>query len=106
MCSAVVTAMQPALMGWSSLIYGVVGLAAFHVQTKMNLESMYAKLLMILGGVFTANVLLMILASADNFFLSLITVSLPEAIYTTLFGWLFLLVKGGHLTFTKIKSIF
>lgn len=102
----VVAAGQPGIMGWSGLIFASIGVSAYHLQTKMNLESMYAKLLMILGGVLTANLLLLFLVGTDSFFVRIITVSLPEAIYTTLFGWLFILVKEGHLTFTKIKSIF
>lgn len=99
-------AAHPALMGWSATLYAFAGLVGFHLRQRLNLDSMYARLLLILGGTVLINTLSQFIWVNDEFWYVLISSSLPGALYTTLIGWVFFLFKDDYITFAKLKSIF
>lgn len=102
----VAAAGTPSRLGWYALLMAVLALAACFVKERLNLDSLKAKLLLVLGGVFIHNVVSLIINGADGFMLLLATSALTGAVYTTLVAWLFFLFKEGKLTVEKIKSIF
>ena len=96
----------PDLMGWYALIMAVLALAACFVRERLNLDSLKAKLLLVLGGVFVHNLVGLIISKTDGFLVLVATSALAGAVYTTLIAWLFFLFKEGKLTVAKIKAIF
>ena len=106
MVGLIVSAGRPELLGWTSLLFAFGGVVAYHVKDKLNLDSMYARVLLILGGVLLINVLQYFQFGENSFWLSLLTQILPGTFYTMIIGWLFFLIKDGHFTYQKIKSIF
>lgn len=102
----VLAASSPELVGWQVLWLAGLGLVGFHAREKLNLDSLYARLLLIFGGVFLHNILSLITNGAVDFWYQLIAVALPGAIYTAFPAWLFFLVKERRITITKIKAIF
>ena len=102
----VAAAGTPDRAGWYALLMAVLALAACFVRERLNLDSLKAKLLLVLGGVFVHNVAGLIISGTDGFFLLLATSALTGAVYTTLIAWLFFLFKEGKLTVEKVKSIF
>lgn len=94
------------MMGWNSVMFAAVGVGAYHVKERLNLDSMYARLLLILGGVLIINILTQVQFGLESVWFRLLTEMIPSAIYTTVIGWLFFLFKDGHITYKKVKSIF
>ncbi|MCK4373445.1 MAG: hypothetical protein KAW61_09865 [candidate division Zixibacteria bacterium] len=102
----VLAAGMPDLIGWHALWLAGLGLLAYHTRERLNLDSLYAKLLLLLGGIFLHNVMVLITFGAEDFLFLLVTAALPGAVYTTLIGWLFFLIKEGRITWTRIKALF
>lgn len=102
----VLAANSPALIGWHALWLAGLGLVAYHAREKLNLDSLYAKLLLIVGGVFLHNILVLFTSGAVDFWYQLAVVALPGAVYTAVPAWLFFLFKEGRLTTAKIKALF
>ena len=86
--------------------FAAVGLTAYHVKERLNLDAMFVRILMILGGVLTAELLTGLESGTNGFGYRLLTEMIPGAVYTTIIGWLFFLNKDGRLTYQKAKSIF
>lgn len=102
----VLSAASPALVGWHALWLAGLGLVAFQTREKLNLDSLYAKLLLVAGGVFLHNVMVLITNGAVDFWYQLAVNALPGAVYTTVPAWLFFLFKEGRITGAKIKAMF
>ncbi len=94
------------LLGWYALLTMGLGLIAFQVCEKLNLESIKSRVLVVLGGVLLHSLIVQLIESTDGYFMNCITEAIPGALYTTVVAWLFFLVKDGHLTFRRIKSLF
>jgi len=101
----ILSAGGPHLLGWHAIILAVIGLAGFNIRERLNLDSLYTRLLFVFVGIFLHNIILLII-QADEYFYRLWFNALFGAIYTSLIAWLFFLVKGGAITFKKIKSFF
>ena len=97
---------HPELMGTCALMTAALGFTAFHARERLNLESLYSKLLLVLTGVFLHNAALILVANRSEFFYLLFVIALPGAIYTTLLAWIYFLAREGRLTFQKIRSVF
>jgi len=102
----VTTAGHPGLLGWQAFVLGVLGVTGFQIRERINLESLYAKLLLVLTGVFIHNVFTIVMSGGEGFFRLVLTSALPGAVYTTVISSIFFLIKEKRLTFEKIKSIF
>ncbi len=102
----VMAAGLPNRMGWVALLMAAIGAASFHMRTRLNLDSIYSKLLLVFGGVLAFNVLSLVIFQYDQILLLAVTEALGGALYTTIVAWLFFLVKGHRLTVEKVRSIF
>ncbi|MEA2030400.1 MAG: hypothetical protein U9N55_02230 [candidate division Zixibacteria bacterium] len=102
----VMLAGQPELIGAGALVTALLGLTAFHICKRLNLESLNSKFLLVLIGTALHNIALLGLGSASDFFYLLIVNALPGALYTTILAWVYFLIKEDRLTVQKIKSIF
>lgn len=96
----------PELMGVGGLVTAMLGLAAYHARERLNLDSLYSKLLLVLGGLIIYNACLLLVKDWTSFFHLFLVSALPNAIYTTLLSWLFFLMQDGRLTYRKIRSVF
>ena len=102
----VLAAGSPELVGWHALWLAGLGLVAYHAREKLNLDSLYAKLLLIVGGVFMHNILVLLTNGGVDFWYQLAVVALPGAVYTAGPAWLFFLIKENRITIAKIKALF
>ncbi len=93
-------------IGWHALILASLALATFHFRQRLNLDSMYSRVLLISGGVFVHNILSLVVNQPDAFFYQLWSNALLGAVYTALVVWVFFLFKDGKITFQKFKAIF
>ncbi|MFQ5452831.1 MAG: hypothetical protein ACE5D6_01430 [Candidatus Zixiibacteriota bacterium] len=94
------------IIGWQVVMMVIIGFIAFHIKEKLNLDSLYAKLLLIFGGVLFHNIISLVLSNSDQFFYLFLSKAITGAIYTTIIAWFFFLFKEGKITFQKFKSIF
>jgi len=102
----VLAAGRPDLFGWHALAMAALALATYHFRERLNLESFYSKLVLILGGVLLHGTLgLAINGGAGFLYLWLVSV-LPSAVYTTAVGWVFFLFIEKKITFQKVKAVF
>jgi cell shape-determining protein MreD len=102
----VMAAGLPAQMGWLALLMAVIGAISFNMRTRLNLDSIYSKLLLVFGGVLVFNIFSLIIFQYDDVLFLAVTHALGGAIYTTVVAWLFFLVKEHRLTVEKVRSIF
>lgn len=102
----VLAASQPEKMGWHALILAAIGGAVFHVRNKLNLESIYSKILLIIGAVLVHNIASVIISGTDRFFYTFWTYCLPSTAYSTLVAWIFFLFKERRITSQKVRSVF
>lgn len=102
----VLSAGRPETMGWHALVLSVLAVGVFHVRERLNLDSIYSKLLLITGTVFVHNVFSVIVNDTPGFLYMLWAYCLPSAAYTTIVAWLFFLFKERKITVQKIKSVF
>lgn len=102
----VLSAGQMDKMGWNAVFFATVGLFANHVKERLNLDSMYARLLLIFGGTMLLNILIQVQSGLEFIWLRLLVETIPSAIYTTIIGWIIFLFKDGRITYERTKSIF
>ena len=101
----VLSAGNPNLLGWQALVLALLGIAAYNIKERLNLDSLYTKLLLIFGGVLVHNIISLIIESDPRFYLLWANI-LFGAIYTSLLALFFFWFKEGYITLRKIKSIF
>jgi len=102
----VLAATRPETMGWHALFLAALGVGVHHIREKLNLESIYSKLLLIVGAVLVHNIISVLINGTDRFFYLLWVYCLPSAAYTTVAAWVFFLFKEGKITSQKLKSVF
>lgn len=93
-------------LGWHALVMAGLGYLTFHLRAKVNLESLYSKLLLVFCGVLVHNAVTLIISGSDGAFYLMATRVLPGAVYTSVVAWIFFLFKEGRITFQKFKAIF
>jgi cell shape-determining protein MreD len=96
----------PALLGWQALIMAALAATGSFVRERLNLDSLRARLLVVLTGVLLHNLISLALSRSDGWPVFLFSYVLAGAVYTTVLAWLFFLVKEGRLSAEKIKAIF
>ena len=97
---------EPSLIGEQALALSALGLAAFHARLKLNLDSILSKISLVAAGVMLHSSVSLLLPIKAGFFFRLWSDAFPEALYTSLLGWLFFMYKDGRLSLKKLKSIF
>lgn len=93
-------------LGWHAVAMAVIGFLVFHSRARVNLESVYSKLLLVFVGVVVHNIFVLLLSRGDNLIYILVTKALTGALYTTVPAWIFFLFKEGKITYRKFKAIF
>lgn len=94
------------VFGWHGLLLSLLGIAAFHVRGRLNIESLYSRMLLVFGVVLLHNLLWLLINRTEAIWSVALSYGLGSAVFTTFAAWLFFLFKDGHLTLAKIKSIF
>lgn len=102
----VMAAATPDELGWQGLFMALVGVTAFHLREKLNLESFYSKILFMFGGLAVHTIGMTIIEGGDGILMRIWSNALPDAVYTTVVALIFLLFKDGVITYKKFKSIF
>jgi cell shape-determining protein MreD len=96
----------PGQLGWQALIMAALAAVGSVVRERLNLDSLRARLLVILIGVLLHNLISLALSRSDGWLVYIFSYALAGAVYTSILAWLFFLVKEGRLTAEKIKAIF
>jgi len=102
----VVAAGVPESIGWQALVLAMIGLVAYHIRERLNLDSLTAKLFLVFGCILFHNICTLIINHMDAFLYRLFANALAGAVYTTVIAWLFFLVKEGRINRENIKSLF
>ena len=102
----VMAAGRPDLFGWHALTMAALGLVTYHLRERLNLESLYSKLVLIFGGLLLHNTLLLAINGGSGFAYLWLINALPGAVYTAAVGWGFFLFKEKKITFQKVKAVF
>lgn len=100
----VASAGQPELMGWYCLSLSALALTATQVREHLDIDTLMAKLVVIFGGTLLFNIVLLIMEGWGSFFYFLFLQAIPGAIYTTIVGWIFLIIKGKYITRQTIEE--
>jgi rod shape-determining protein MreD len=106
LAGVVIAAARPGTMGWQALFLAALAVAVYHIREKLNLESIYSKLLLIVGAVFVHNIASILINGTDRFFYMIWMYCLPSTAYTTVVAWVFFLFKERQITAEKLKSVF
>ncbi len=94
------------LMPWDVLTIGVIAFAANQMGTRINLESLLSKIIVLATAVLLHGIVQTLVISADNFFYVLLRFVMPSMVYTVLLGVLFFLIKDGRISWEKTKALF
>ena len=93
-------------MVWQVVMITIIGVVTYHLKERLNLDSLFARLILVFSVILVHNVFTLLLELNEGFFHIFLVKALPSAVYTTFFSWIFFLIKNDRLTFKKIKSIF
>ena len=102
----VVSVGSTAILGWHALLLAAMGVVAYHVRQRLNVESLYSRLLLVLGVVLLHNLTWLLINRTEAFWPFVLSYGLGSAVYTTFAAWLFFLIKDGRPTLARMKSIF
>jgi hypothetical protein len=94
------------VLGWHIAFLTLIGFISCHMREKLNLESNFAKLLLVFSGVLIHNLILLFISNFDNMGWLLLKQVIPGAIYTSVIAWIFFLFKADSFSVQKVKSIF
>ncbi len=94
------------LMPWEVLVITVIAVAVKQVSSRINLESLASKVVVLACSVFLHEVIITLIISTEEFFFILIRYILPGTAYTVFIGLLFFLIKDGRISRKKIKALF
>jgi len=97
---------NPAMIGWHAFALAVLGLIAYHVSERLNLESLYARLLLVSGIVFIHNFLKLLIDQTGDLFYLFWTSVITGALYTTILALLFFAIKERKITVQRLKAFF
>ena len=81
------------VLGLHLLLLCLLGVAAFHLKEKLNLDSLLARLLLILGSSFVYGLILLLIGGTDGWIETILLQIIPGAFYTTFVGWIFFLIN-------------
>ena len=99
-------AVVPHTMGWYALFGASLGVLAFHMKERVNLDSLAARLLITFVGAFLFNLAAELVTEPEGFAHLWWSAGLTGALYTTALATIFFAIKHGLLTGRKVKSIF
>ncbi len=93
-------------LGWQAALMAALAMVGCSIRQRLNLDSMKAKVIYMFGGILIHNLILLLISRAAFFQLQSAGYVLAGALYTTVFAWLFFLIKERQITVEKIKAIF
>ena len=96
----------PSQLGWQALVMALLALVSYSVRLRLNLDSLNAKLLFVLGGVMLHNLIVLIIDGTDGFLFYVGSSALAGAVYTTVVAWLFFMIKEKRLTIARVRALF
>ena len=96
----------PSQLGWQALVMASLALVSCSVRLRLNLDSLNAKLLFVLGGVMLHNLIVLIIDGTDGFLFYVGSSALAGAVYTTAVAWLFFMIKEKRLTIARVRALF
>ena len=96
----------PSELGWQVLIMASLALVSCFVRLRLNLDSLNAKLLFVLGGVMLHNLIVLIIDGTDGFLFYVGSNALAGAVYTAVVAWLFFMIKERRLTVARVRALF
>lgn len=94
------------LMPWEVLVVTIIAVAVKQVSSRINLESLASKVVVLASGVFLHEVIMALIISTEEFFYILIRYILPGTAYTVFIGLIYFLAKDGRISRQKIKALF
>jgi len=93
-------------LGWQALVMASLALVGCYVRVRLNLDSLKAKLLFVLGGIFLHNLAVLIISRTDGFLFYVVSYAVTGAIYTTVIAWFFFMIKEKRITAARVKALF
>jgi rod shape-determining protein MreD len=106
-CAGLVSgAVLPQTMGWLALFGAALGVLAYHMKERLNLDSQKARLLITFVGVFLHNVAVYAVTQPEGVGNLWWSAGLTGAVYTTALALIFFSIKHGILTPARVRSIF
>ncbi len=96
----------PSQLGWQALVMASLALVGCYVKVRLNLDSLKAKLIFVLGGIFLHNLAVLIISRTDGFFFYVVSYAITGAIYTTVIAWFFFMIKEKRITAARVKALF
>ncbi|MFH1688436.1 MAG: hypothetical protein ABIE70_13070 [bacterium] len=105
-CGIVSAAGSPATVGWQAMLLAGIGMAGYHFRQRINLDSLYSRLLLVTLGVLVHCLLGVLLDDIGSWWYRALTVAVPSTIYTAAVAWLYFLFKDERITLEKVRSIF
>ncbi len=96
----------PSQLGPQALALASLALTAGFVRIRLNLDSLKAKLLLVLGGVAAHNLVILIISRTDGLLYYVATHALAGAIYTTAVAWFFFMIKERRITAARVRTLF
>ena len=100
---------DPSHMGVHMLVLAILSIGTSYAKERLNLDSIKSLMVLLTAGLVVYSVpatLIYATSGSEGFFYLFLTTALPSVAYTAAIGWLFFMVRFGHLSWTKIKSIF
>ena len=94
------------LMPWEILIIIIIIVAVKQVSSRINLESLASKVVVLASSVFLHEIIISLIISPKEFLYILIRYIVPGTAYTVLIGLIFFLIKDGRISRQKIKALF
>ena len=102
----IVATVSPELMGWHALFLAVIAYVTSHLSERMNLESFFTRITIVVAAIFLHSAFTEILLQSEAFYDLLILSILPGTIYTSLVASVYFLLEDGKFSIEKLKESF
>jgi hypothetical protein len=94
------------IMYWEMILLAGSGLIINQISTRINLESMTSRVLILAGFLLIHNIFITFLISSADVLFQTYRVILPSTLYSLIIGWFILQIKDGKITWRKTKELF
>lgn len=94
------------LMPWEVLSLALPALAVHQIGTRINLESVTSRLILMAGFLLIHQSVITLVISSSDFLTLIYRTILPGAVYTLIIGGIAFQMLDGRITWKKIKSLF
>ncbi|MEW5922751.1 MAG: hypothetical protein AB1746_02050 [Candidatus Zixiibacteriota bacterium] len=94
------------LMTWEILALVIPALIVHQVGTRINLESVTSRLILMAGFLLIHQSIIALVISGSDFLTLIYRTILPGAVYTLIIGGIAFQILDGRITWKKIKALF